>query len=40
MTFFIVAIKNIDERVYIANVDKKAAVYLLNDSILSDKGVI
>ena len=38
--FFIVTIKNIDYRVYIANVDKKAAIYLLNNSLLADKGVI
>ena len=38
--FFVVTVKNIDYRVYIANVDKKAAIYLLNNSILSDKGVI
>ena len=38
--FFIVTVKSIDYRVYIANVDKKAAIYLLNNSILSDKGVI
>ena len=29
--FFIVTVQNIDYRVYIANVDKKAAVYLLNN---------
>ena len=38
--FFIVTVKNIDYRVYIANVDKKAAIYLLNNSILSHKGVL
>ena len=38
--FFIVTIKNIDYRVYIAGVDKKAAIHLLNNYILSDKGVI
>ena len=38
--FFIVTVKSIDYRVYIANVDKKTAIYLLNNSILSDKGVI
>ena len=38
--FFIVTIKNIDYRVYIANVDKKPAIYLLNNSLLADKGVI
>ena len=36
----LITVKNIDYRVYIANVDKKAAIYLLNNSILSDKGVI
>ena len=29
--FFIVTVKNIDYRVYIAGVDKKAAIYLLID---------
>ena len=38
--FFIVTIKNIDYRVYITGVDKKAAIYLLNNSILADKGVL
>ena len=38
--FFVVTVKNIDYRVYIANVDKNAAIYLLNNSILSDKSVI
>ena len=38
--FFILTVKNVDYRVYIANADKKAAVYLLNNSILSDKGVL
>ena len=38
--FFIVTVNNIDYRVYITNVDKKAAIYLLNNSVLGDKGVI
>ena len=38
--FFIVTIKDIDYRCYIVGVDKKATIYLLNNSILSDKGVI
>ena len=38
--FFIVTVKNIDDWVYIANVDKKAAIHILNNSNLSDKGVI
>ena len=38
--FFVVTVQSIDYRVYIANVDKKAAIYLLNNSILSDKGAI
>ena len=38
--FFIVTIKNIDYRVYIVVVDKKTAIYLLNNSVLDDKGVI
>ena len=33
--FFIVTIKNIDSRVYIAGVDKKAAIYLLSNSVLN-----
>ena len=38
--FFIVTIKNIDYRVYIVGADKKAAVYLLNNSVLDDKSVL
>ena len=38
--FFVVTIKNVDYRVYIVGVDKKAAIYLLNNSVLDDKGVI
>ena len=38
--FFIVTLKNVDYRVYISKVDKKAAIYLLNNSVLIDKGVI
>ena len=38
--FFIVTIKNVDYRVYIVGVDKKAAIHLLNNSVLDDKGVI
>ena len=38
--FFILTVKNIDYRVYISNVDKKATVYLLNNSVLNDKGVL
>ena len=38
--FFITTVKNIDYRVYIANVDKIAAVNILNSSILNDKGVL
>ena len=38
--FFIVNVKNIDYRVYISGGDKKAVIYLLNSSVLSDKGVI
>ena len=38
--FFTATIKNIDYRVYIADVDKKTAIYLLNNSVLDDKGVI
>ena len=38
--FFIVTVGNIDYRVYIANVDKKTAVYISNNSVLDDKGVL
>ena len=38
--FFISTINNGDYRAYIANVDKKAAIYFLNNSVLDDKGVI
>ena len=38
--FFILGIKNVDYRVYIVGVDKKAAMYILNNSDLSDKGVL
>ena len=38
--FFVVTIKNADYRVYITGVDKKAAVFILKNSDLSDKGVL
>ena len=38
--FFILIIKSIDYRVYIAGVVKKAALYFLNNSALDDKGVL
>ena len=38
--FSIVTIKNVDYRVYIVGVDKKVAIYLLNNSVLDDKGAI
>ena len=38
--FLNLTIRNIDYRVYIAGVDKKAAVYILNNFVLDDKGVI
>ena len=38
--FFILSIKGVDYRVYIANVDKKDAVNILNSSDLNDKGVL
>ena len=38
--FFIIAVSGVDYRVSVANVDKKAAIYLLNNSILDDKGVL
>ena len=33
-------IKNVDYRIYISGVDKKAAVFILKKSDLSDKGVL
>ena len=38
--FSVVTIKNVDYRVYITGVDKKAAVFILKNSDLSDKGVL
>ena len=38
--FFVVTIKNVDYRVYISGVDKKAAVFILKNSDLYDKGVL
>ena len=38
--FFVVIIKNVDYRVYITGVDKKAAVCIFKNSNLSDKGVL
>ena len=38
--FFVVTIKNVDDRVYITGVDKKAAVFILKNSDLSDKDVL
>ena len=38
--FFVLTIKNIDYRVYIANVDKKSTLYFLSNSALDDKGVL
>ena len=38
--FCVVTIKNVDYRVYITGVDKKAAVFILKNSDLSDKGVL
>ena len=38
--FFIATGKNIDYRVYIANVDKGTALNILNNSNSSDKGVL
>ena len=38
--FFTLTVKNIDYRVYIVGVDKKAAVYILYNSVLDDKDVI
>ena len=38
--FFVVTMKNVDYRVYITGVDKKATVFILKNSDLSDKGVL
>ena len=38
--FFVVTIKNVDYRVYITGVDKKAAVFISKNSDLSDRGVL
>ena len=38
--FFVVTIKNVDCRVYITDVEKRAAVFILKNSDLSDKGVL
>ena len=38
--FFILSIKNVDYKVYIAGVDKKAALFVLNNSDLSNKSVL
>ena len=38
--FFIITVSGVDYRVSVTNVDKKAAIYLLNSSILDDKGVL
>ena len=38
--FFILNIKGVDYRVYISGVDKKAAVNILNNSELGNKGVL
>ena len=38
--FFVLTIKNIDNRVYIVGVDKKAALHFLNNSVLDDNSVL
>ena len=38
--FFVITIKNIDYRVYVTGVDKKAAVFILKNSELGNKGVL
>ena len=38
--FFIITVSGVDYRVSVTNVDKKAAIYLLNNSVLDDKGVL
>ena len=37
---FVVTIKNVDCRIYITVVDKKAAVFIFKDCDLSDKGIL
>ena len=38
--FFILTVKNVGYRVCIANIDKKDAINVLNNSNLHDKGVL
>ena len=38
--FFVVTIKNNDNRVYISNIDKKEAMIIFKKSNLDDKGVL
>ena len=38
--FFVVTIKNVDYRLYITGVDKKADIFIFKNSDLSDKGVL
>ena len=38
--FFILNIKGVDYRVYISGIDKKEAVNILNNSVLSNKSVL
>ena len=38
--FFILRIKSIDYRVFISNINKKDAKWILNNSVLSNNGVI
>ena len=38
--FFVGTIKYVDYRVYVTGADKKAVVFILNNSDLSDKGVL
>ena len=38
--FFVVTIKGVDYRVYISGVDKKAAVFILKNSELGNKGIL
>ena len=38
--FFVVTIRDVDYRIYITGVNKKAAVFIFKNSDLSDKGVL
>ena len=38
--FFILSVRSVDYRVYISGVDKKTAVFILNNSDLGNKGIL